>query len=193
MRTRFRRPCLLAVMMALVLVMPVHAEKARQYSTVGAWTVSIDTSTGGGCFVSAAYKGGSAFRLGFNMQQDTVYSIFGDLKWKSIEYGKKYNIAMRFGSEPAWTGVATGFSFDPPQNQSWLHFVVVSEQIKEFLTEFMEEKTVSIHYQDKEILRLKLKDSFRAGLEMLECQKAVKQDKEDPFKDASSNSDDPFR
>ena len=68
-----------------------------------------------------------------------------------------------------------------------------SDQLKEFLTEFMEEKTVSIHYQKKEILRLKLKDSFRAGLELLECQKAVKRDKKDPFKEASSNRDDPFR
>ena len=125
MRTLFRHSCLLAVMVAPLLAMPVQAEKAVQYSTVGAWTVSIDTNMGDGCFVVAQYKGGSAFRLGFDPGQDTVYTIFGDLKWKSIEYGKKYDIAMRFGGESAWTGEATGFSFDPPKNQPWLHFVVV--------------------------------------------------------------------
>ena len=94
-----------------------------KYSTVGAWSIAVDPSLGNGCFVSAGFKGGTSFRLGFDMRESTgagFYTLLGNVKWRSIEYGKNYPIKMRFGNEPAWEGNATGFSFDPPNNQTWL-------------------------------------------------------------------------
>jgi len=97
------------------------------YSTVGPWTISVDPSTANGCFVVADFVGGTSLRLGFDMTRlpkISFYTILGNVKWRSIEYGKNYPIQLRFGSRPAWTGDATGFSFDPPDNQTWLKLSV---------------------------------------------------------------------
>ena len=62
------------------------------------------------------------------------------------------------------------------------------------MVDFMREKFVAIDYNGSEILRLSLKDSFRAGLQLIECQKAANKEKQDPFRDAASSSkEDPFR
>ena len=168
-----------------------------KYSTVGPWTIAVDPSSGNGCFVVANFKDGTGFRLGFDLRKSAgtpFYILLGNVKWRSIEYGKKYPIKMRFGNQPAWTGNASGFSFDPPENQTWLRLGVTRKTGVEFITEYMREKFVAVDYNEKEILRLSLKDSFRAGLNLLECQKATNTEKQDPFKDASSSSkEDPFR
>ena len=173
-----------------------RAEDTFNYSTVGSWTIGLDRTMGNGCFVLATFEGGSNFRLGFDMRDDPVgfYVIFGNVKWRSVEYGKTYRIQLRFGDEEAWEGDATGFSFDPPENQHWLIINFSAQNGLELANEFMRELFVVVHYNKKQILRLKLKNSYQAGLQLIECQKQANQAEGDPFKDASSPSDDdPFQ
>ena len=173
-----------------------QAEDALKYSTVEPWTIAVDPSMGNGCFVVAEFQGGGVFRLGFDMTGDSVnvYVLFGNAKWRSIEFGKKYPVAMRFGNEPAWDGIATGFSFEPPENQPWLSLEIAEDQGHEFALEFMKELFVSVHYNTKEILRLSLKNSYQAGLQLVKCQESAIQGEEDPFEATSSNDNpDPFQ
>ena len=172
-----------------------QAVDSLEYSTVGPWTIAVDPSMGNGCFVLAEFEGGSVFRLGFDMTSDQggFYLIFGDAKWRSIEYGKKYQIQIRFGDESAWEGKATGFSFDPPENQPWLTFNFSAQKGLEFAEEFMREVFVTVHYNNREILRLNLKSSYQAGLQLIKCQDSANQGKEDPFKNTSFSNDDPFK
>ena len=173
-----------------------QAEDTLKYSTVEPWTIAVDPSMGNGCFVAAEFEGGGVFRLGFDLTDDSVdvYVLFGNAKWRSIEYGKKYPIKLRFGDEPAWDGTATGFSFEPPENQPWLSLEIAEDQGHEFALEFMRELFVSVHYNKKEILRLSLKNSYQAGLQLVECQESAIQGEEDPFEATSSHTDqDPFQ
>ena len=172
-----------------------QAEDVLEYSTAGSWVIAVDPSMGNGCFVFADFKGGTSFRLGFNMADDPgFYAILGNAKWRSIEYGKEYQIQIQFGDESAWEGNATGFSFDPPENQLWLVMNVDEQKVGDFAEEFMRELFVVVYYNDREILRLNLKSSYEAGLQLIECQRSANQGKDDPFKDASSRSDeDPFQ
>ncbi len=62
------------------------------------------------------------------------------------------------------------------------------------MKEFMQEQSIAVNYKEREILRLNLKDSFQAGLQLLECQKAMNESKQDPFKEsAGATDDDPFK
>lgn len=172
-----------------------QAEDTLRYAIREPWTIAVDPSLGNGCFAVAEFEKGEAFRLGFDMTNDpAIYVLFGNAKWRSIEYGKKYPIEMRFGDEPVWDGNAEGFSFDPPENQPWLKLEIVKDQGHEFTLEFMKELFVSVHYNKKEILRLSLKNSYQAGLQLIECQKSAIQGEEDPFETTSSpDNQDPFR
>lgn len=172
-----------------------HAAEVREYSTVGTWTIAVDRTMGDGCFVYSEFVGGNYFRLGFDMTDDPggVYTLFGNAKWRSIEYGKDYPIEMRFGDETEWTGTATGFSFEPPENQSWLRLYIAEDGAVDFVEEFMRELFVTVHYNGKQIMRLNLRDSYRAGSQLVDCQQSTNRAHDDPFEETSSPRDDPFQ
>ena len=168
-----------------------------KYSTVGPWAISIDPTLGHGCFVFAHFPEGTSLRMGFDMDSPpdrTFYVLLGNAKWRSIEYGKSYRIQVQFGDRPVRRTRSTGFSWDPPKNQTWLQVLANRRVGIDVLFEFMRERVVTVDYNGREILRLGLKGSYRAGSELIECQKAANDEKQDPFKDASSSRrDDPFR
>lgn len=185
-----------------VLMMAWPAERAfaetLEFGTAGNWSISVDPTINNSCFAFTTFVDGSAFRLGFDMRPDAgspFFVILGNIKWKSIEYGKEYPIDLTFGNKPPWSGNATGFSFDPPQDQTWLRVGVGKDTGAEFLTEFMKQQFVTVKYSGKEILRLNLKDSYKAGLKLIECQKKASQSQTitDPFKSTSGRSSDPFQ
>ena len=169
------------------------AEEATEYSTHGAWTIAIDNTLDNGCFVSATYAGSAALRIGFDPSSDSFYALFADDDWRSIEYGKSYTVEVVFGDESPWRGDATGFSFNPPNNEGVLELVVSQEASELFLLEFMQEQNVVVRYKNKDIMNLNLSDSFRSGLELLECQKAMDKFTADPFDEITApSSNDPF-
>ena len=192
------KKAVIGIMFLIALANQAQAADTFKYSTAGAWTIAVDPTIGDGrCFAVINFEGGASFRLGFDVRNssDLALSVLlGNIKWKSIEYGKNYSIKMRFGGQLAWEGKAVGFSFDPPNNQTWLRLTITHQKISSnFMKEFMRENFLSLDYKEKEILRLSLKDSFQAGLQLLECQKEVRREKQDPFRDTSSPNDDPFR
>ena len=171
-----------------------YAEDTVTYTEVGAWTIAVDTTLGDGCFAYADFEGGSALRIGLNNTEDSFYVMMRNEDWKSIEYGKKYEIEIRFGNLDPWTGRAEGFSFDPPNNEPVLQMIISNDGLEEFLTEFMQESSVQTYYENQEILNLSLRDSFQAALQLAECQESVDMWTKDPFGDTPTRDQaDPFR
>ncbi|MCY4320615.1 MAG: hypothetical protein OXE76_15895 [Alphaproteobacteria bacterium] len=166
-----------------------------EYSTAGNWRIAVDPSLGNGCFVIGDFTQGTSIRLGFNFHDDNAefYILFGNAKWRSIEYGKNYSVQLQFGEKPKWEGNAQGFSFDPPESQSFLELTIVKNQVGELIKEFMQEKNLTLDYNKKEILRLSLKNSFNAGLKLFECQQSMINENQDPFRDTAPKTGDPFR
>ena len=190
------KKAVIGIAFLIALINQAQSADTFEYSTAGVWTVAVDPTMGNGCFVLTNFEGGASFRLGFDVRNSSdidLYVILGSIKWQSIEYGKNYSIKMRFGDQIAWEGNAVGFSFDPPNNQTWIRLLITHQTAADFVEEFMREKILSLDYKKKEILRLNLKDSFQAGLQLLECQKEASREKQDPFRDTSSSNDDPFR
>lgn len=173
----------------------MHADDMPEYGTAGFWTIRVDTSLGYGCFLHATFTGGSSVRLGVDKTDDSLYMLVGDPKWKSIEYGKNYSVQIKFGDEEKWSGDAAGFSFEPPDNQPWLWVNIVSDvdTMALFFAEFMQEQDIKLFYKDSSILHLSLKDSYKAGLKLFECQDAMNTLNEDPFRESDGlKGDDPF-
>ena len=187
------RTTLAIVCIAIFLGRPAFAQDIVEYSTAGDWKINIDQTVGDGCFVLAEYERGSLFRLGMDRNQDIIYVIWGDPDWRSIEFGKNYDLEVQFGDESAWSGTAQGFSFDPPENQPFLQLEADSDAGADFVLEFMQEQFVKVNYQGKEILHLSLEGSFQAGLQLLECQQSVDKWERDPFQEAPATNEDPFR
>jgi len=163
------------------------------WKTVGGWQIRVDTSLGDGCFTYQIYEGNTVFRIGINKVAGGVYVIFGDTEWKSLEAGKKYPVKLYFGDETPWSGDATAIEFSglPAlmlQNSS-------QDPAANLLKEFMYETAVKIEFKNKTIANLSLKGTYKAGVELLKCQKVFNEaeDKADPFKNHNdSSSGDPF-
>ena len=167
-----------------------------EFASVGTWSIRVDTSLDYGCFLVSTFEGGTALRFGFDMTELTLYVAIGDPKWKSIEYGKNYAMEVQFGDESPWSGDAVGFSFSPPENQPWLWITVSDDEelFGEFFGEFMAERSVDFLFKGESIANLSLKDSYKAGLKLFECQQAMASMSDDPFKATRHRpSDDPFQ
>lgn len=177
---------------ALLAVSSVMAEEPT-YARVSGWTIGIDTSLSNGCFMYTGYEGGALLRIGFRPDESDIYLLLGDADWESIEYGKTYSIQLTFGDESPWTGDAEGFSFDPPDDQGWLHIVIPGDKAADFVSELMREHTFTVHYNDQQIAHLGLRGSYRAATKMMECQTEMTAQASDPFAEPKTASDkDPF-
>jgi hypothetical protein len=177
---------LVAVAASVCFAVPrSRADDTVEYAHIGSWTIGIDPTLGNGCFALGQWKGGTVLRLGFDLSDGgSLYFIFGNPEWQSVEYGKSYRVSISFGDETPWDGKATGISFDPPENQPFLSLGIADDQAPVFIREFMEENTIVATYEDREVFRLRLQDAERTGNKLLECQNSI---------DNPSPDDDPFR
>jgi hypothetical protein len=166
-------------------------EDMPEYGAVKGWSIRVDTTLGNGCFAYAQYEGDTVLRLGVDNRDNTIYVLFGDSDWESIEYRKEYLVEIQFGDEGKWKGDATGMSFDPPEDQPYLWIHVVSDNAANFIAEFMKEQNVALFYNDNSIANLRLKGSYAAGLKLIECQEVMKSNKKDPFSEPVIEKD-PF-
>lgn len=166
-----------------------------EYAVVSGWSIRIDTTLNNGCFALATYEKGSVLRVGIDNRDDTVYVIFGNPDWKSIEYGKNYDVEIQFGNETEWSGTAKGISFKAPENQPYLAVTIATEDaVVNFIREYMSEKWVEFFYDGNSIDKLTLEGSYAAGMKILECQKNMRSNdhnSKDPFAHPGS-SNDPF-
>lgn len=184
--------CRIICLTPLFFSIDAVSEDMPEYSRAGSWTIRVDTSIDYSCFLHASFEGGSTLRLGFNKLIGSYYILAGDPAWKSIEYGKEYPLKIQFGELSKWAGVAVGFSWDGEKNAPWLWVDIDSSNGSGLIEEFMQQHTIKLFYNDEQILNLKLKDSYKAGMEMLRCQEAINETSIDPFATPEKITNDPF-
>lgn len=156
------------------------------------WKIGIDTSLGNGCFMLGEFDGGSIIRIGFDMLEEASgYMILGDADWTSLERGKEYTLQFQFGKESPWDGDAIGFNF--PGHSST--FLKISFSDPNFLKEFMKKHSMIARYKNKEIMRISLRGSHKAGEGLISCQSYIedlKEEQNDPFVANPKLKMDPF-
>lgn len=183
--------CLFTV---LALVGSVQAQETTPWGDgdVNGWSIGIDHTIGGGCFIYTLYEGDTAARIGFDPGSKGFYFMVGDLDWKSMQDGTEYDVVLQMGKRPEWTAIALGSRLgDIPA------LLVVFDDAN-FIAEFAGQHYISLRLGGQEIANLSLDGSARAIDEMITCQEAVNNGTAggppagDPFATTPPNNADPF-
>ena len=134
---------------------------------VRGWTIAVDTTLGGGCFMYTIFDGDASARIGFDLTAGNIYLILADMDWTSISADQSYDIDLQMGSRQAWSASATGGRMgDVPT-------LMVSSTDSSFMEEFASQSSIKVWYKNNEIMHLSLKGSMAALNEVLKCQDAV--------------------
>lgn len=150
---------------------------------VRGWTIAIDTTLGGGCFMYSIFDGAASARIGFDLTAGNLYLLLADIDWNSIADSQSYEIDLQMGNKPVWSAAAVGGRMgDVPT-------LLVTSTDSAFMEEFASQSSIKVWYKNKEIMHLSLKGSMAALNEVLRCQDAVNAaltaggDGSDPFAD----------
>lgn len=134
---------------------------------VRGWTIAIDTTLGGGCFMYTIFDGAASARIGFDLTAGNIYLLLADMDWTSIAADQSYDIALQMGNRQAWSAAATGGRMgDVPT-------LMVTSTDSSFMEEFASQSSIKVWYKNNEIMHLSLKGSMAALGEVLNCQDAV--------------------
>jgi len=148
---------------------------------VRGWTIAIDTTLGGGCFMYSIFDGAASARIGFDMTAGNIYLLLADMDWTSIAADRTYEIDLQMGNKPVWSADAMGGRMgDVPT-------LLVTGSDAAFMEEFASQASIKVWYRSKEIMHLSLKGSMAALNEVLRCQEAV-----NAALAAGGSGDDPF-
>lgn len=175
---------LLITVLVLLTASTADAEVTRM-SEVAGWTLYLETDESDpdfvpSCFISAEYEEDTSLRFGFLSWSDSInaYIVVSNRDWQSIEDGKSYEIEVEFGETGAWNADASGTNID---GRPGLMILLGSDNLADFMTEFMEQHYVVIRYEGKEIERMGLEGTYKGGELLLECQQYMEQKASDPF------------
>jgi len=134
---------------------------------VRGWTIAIDTTLGGGCFMYTIFDGAASARIGFDLAAGNIYLLLADMDWTSISSDQSYDIDLQMGNREGWSASATGGRMgDVPT-------LMVTSTDSAFMEEFASQSSIKVWYKDAEIMHLSLKGSMAALNEVLRCQDAV--------------------
>lgn len=134
---------------------------------VRGWTIAIDTTLGGGCFMYTIFDGEASARIGFDLEAANIYLLVADMDWTSIAADQTYDISLQMGNQPGWSASATG------GRMGEVPTLMVTSTESSFMEEFASQNSIKVWYKDNEIMHLSLKGSMAALGELLKCQDAV--------------------
>jgi hypothetical protein len=181
----------LGLMLAFILTSAARASDTIPWtpSNVRGWDILVDRTLKNGCFITTTFESGTVLRLGFNRNEHTAYIMVGNPEWKSIEPKKDYDLEIKFDREVPWEVTATAIIMGDV-TALW-----AQTQKVDFLDEFVRKQGMRISYRNNEIAALSLRGTSAAVSEMVTCQNAMdgKQASNDPFKDTTTPSNDPFQ
>lgn len=174
-----------------------QSKEVIKWKKVGPWEIRVDRTLNYGCFLQAAYQGGTDLRFGFSHLASQAFILIADPDWASLEDGKDYPLEIQFDKKPLWSGDASGFRFS---GVVALLMAIPTKQV-DFFSEFARSHTIYISYKGKTVANLNLKGSYAAIQELLRCQKNMQAIKSadtertsDPFatRQTSTRQKDPF-
>lgn len=196
---RVSRAWLIALGLILLTTQNVGAatEPSPLWKVVGTWEIRVDRTLGYGCFVVGSYLGGSFLRLGFDRSNKNGYVMVTNDKWRSLEVGKDYPLALRFDNDTPWRRNARAIELGGGTIALYLPFGEVG-----FLSDFARKQSLYISYGDKPVTSLRLTGTVAAVQALLECQEQIEQAPRgasdapsvDPFATGRpQRTDDPFK
>lgn len=167
---RNRSAAILSLTLALLASAPaVLAEETNtaHWGTVGGWQIRVDRSIGDGCFAAQAYTDGTVVRLGFDMNRQVIYLVFGKEAWRSVEPGKLYRVDFEFDGVARYAGELRGVRLGNSV------FLDADNLTLAFTRDFMQRNTLRIYYRGVLINHLSLQNTYAAITEVIQCQREI--------------------
>ena len=168
---------------------PKSADGTRIYRQVGHWSVRIDDTLGGGCFVMGFFDGDVALRFGADTRDGKVlgYAMVFGKDWNSIEPKQEYPIEVIFGNAEPWKIAARGTQLGGVKGIGFYF------ERSRFFDAVSKGPDIRVRYHDTEVTHLNLDGSSAAIDAMVQCQTAQWKRTRDPFAKAQDRSArDPF-
>lgn len=146
---------------------PAKASGTRIYKRVGNWTIAIDDTLGGGCFVLAQFDN-VALRVGADVRQTPItgYAMIFGRSWASIEKRAEYPIELKFGDAQPYKVKANGTEIDGVKG------VGFNFDKSGILNQLSSARELRISYHDNEVAHLDLEGASEALDAMRDCQAA---------------------
>jgi hypothetical protein len=146
---------------------PAKDSGTHLYRRVGNWTVAVDDTLGGGCFVLAEF-GDVALRVGADLSQTpmTGYAIIFGKGWASIEKRAEYPIEIRFGDARPYKLKASGTEIGGVKG---VGFTFDKSGI---LDQMSSAPDMRVSYRDNEVVHANLEGASEALDAMRDCQAA---------------------
>lgn len=188
-----RRCLVIFAAILLACVTSTYAESADTllWKKVDGWEIRVDKSVGFGCFMFAAYNGGTVLRVGIDKQAANGYVVIADQAWRSLEVGRKYELVFRFDDDPSWRGIANAIQMGNGNSVA----LRVDFRNSSFLVELAKKNTLVVRYHGRLMARLHLTGTYDAVNELARCQAAVDKVLHNSQQNSSSEkrgSNDPF-
>jgi hypothetical protein len=185
-----------AALLAMAANPAASQDQVAKWGQVGGWQISVDRTVGDGCFAVQVFERGSIVRIGFDVEQQKIYVLFGHDAWKSLEEGKIYPVKVVFDGASSYNGEMRG------QKLGKVIFLAHRNLSVDFVKDFMQRNSMEVFYRGERIANLSLKNTYAAVSEILNCQRELgfankgggSQGTQDPFASAPApRSRDPFR
>lgn len=193
----------LALLLAAATIDASAAASTMLWKKVSGWDIRIDKSVNFGCFMVGIYERGDVLRVGIDQKHRNGYVLLANPKWRSLEVGKEYDLVFRFEGNKRWHGVARARKLGRSKA------LLVRFSKAGFLANLAGKRSLLITHNHKKVVRLSLRGTYDAVLEVVRCQSAVEavlrksskrygdsrhRGSSDPFADGTpARESDPFR
>lgn len=174
-----------------------QSDKAPKWGDVGGWAIHVDRSVGNGCFAMQVYDDNTVVRIGVDVEKKSIYLLFANDAWKSIEKGKIYPVRVVFDGVSTFQGEMQGHRLEGGA------ITLAHRNLStDFVKDFMQRNTMRLYYQGNQIAALSLRNTYAAVSEVINCQKELgfgsssprEREPSDPFlSGGGGNKRDPFR
>jgi hypothetical protein len=163
-----------SILAAIAILCGTFASTVRAETTgtatwgkVEGWEVRVDQTLGYGCFAFQSFERGSLVRIGFNPKTSSIYVMFGNAAWKSLEAGKVYRMKFVFDGTSTYEGELKGVLVN---NFTFLEHRNVSTA---FVDDFMKRNSMEVFYNGQKVTGLSLRNTYAAVSEVINCQKEL--------------------
>ena len=148
------------------------AEEPIEWGVFNGWKVISLPQFGHGCsLMSPAYLDGTVMFIGFDLNQDEIYTSIMNRDWSSLVNGDKYKMIIDYSPSGYWEGLAEVVNFGNGIAQ--LYMSVESSYSLAYIEDFALKDSVKFTINKYDLANLTLRGSDTGINELLKCQEAV--------------------
>ena len=147
---------------AVLTLLPFAAPAQDIVGEAGGWSIVRDPSMGNGCYMMSAFEDGSIVQIGHDASEDISFLTLFSADWTGLENDIVYPVTFDLDGQ-SWTADGHGVS------DADIGGILVQIENEEFIIDLAEKQTLTMTYEDTEVVSLDLSGTRDAVLATVEC------------------------